>query len=123
MLVNLAESLILISAVVLSTQAAVDPKLTGTWSTKSRQVITGPVSVKFSINGYLLGKDNVSNLYLCVQGFYNPSTDRLIEPSLTGISYSFTDDGFYEEAYYRAVSNRELPESCLGTIQSNEESL
>ena len=35
-------------------------------------------------------------------------TDRLIEPSLTGISYSFTADGHYEEAYYRALANRML---------------
>lgn len=40
------------------------------------------------------------------QGFYNPVNDSFIEPSHTGISYSFTTDGFYEEAYYRAVSNR-----------------
>ena len=32
----------------------------------------------------------------------------MIEPPLTGISYSFTDDGFFEEAYYRAISNRPL---------------
>jgi hypothetical protein len=51
MLVNLAETLIIFSALVLSTQATVDPKLTGTWSTKSRQVITGPVSVKFESLG------------------------------------------------------------------------
>ena len=30
----------------------------------------------------------------------------MFEPELTGISYSFTDDGHYEEAYYRAISNR-----------------
>ena len=34
--------------------------------------------------------------------------DSFIEPSHTGISYSFTADGFYEEAYYRAVANRTL---------------
>jgi hypothetical protein len=43
----------------------------------------------------------------CLQGFYNPVTDRLTEPELTGISYSFTNDGWYEEAYYRAIPNRE----------------
>lgn len=32
----------------------------------------------------------------------------MIEPANTGISYSFTADGFYEEAYYRAVGNRTL---------------
>jgi Chaperone for protein-folding within the ER, fungal len=42
------------------------------------------------------------------QGFYNPVTDRLIEPELTGISYSFTIEGWYEEAYYRAIPNRTL---------------
>ena len=30
----------------------------------------------------------------------------MFEPSLTGFSYSFTDDGYYEVAYYRAISNR-----------------
>ena len=30
----------------------------------------------------------------------------MFEPTLTGFSYSFTDDGHYEEAYYRAISNR-----------------
>lgn len=43
-----------------------------------------------------------------LQGFYDPVSDRLTEPSLTGISYSFTADGHYEEAYYRAISNRTI---------------
>jgi len=42
------------------------------------------------------------------QGFYNPVKDVMYEPALTGISYSFTDDGNYETAYYRAISNRAL---------------
>jgi hypothetical protein len=41
------------------------------------------------------------------QGFYDPLNDKLLEPNLTGISYSFDDKGHYEEAYYRAVSNRQ----------------
>ena len=49
------------------------------------------------------------------QGFYNPVTDDLIEPSRTGISYSFTDDGYYEEAYYRAIANPQDP-SCPSAI-------
>ena len=32
--------------------------------------------------------------------------EKIFEPALTGFSYSFTNDGYYEEAYYRAVSNR-----------------
>lgn len=43
------------------------------------------------------------------QGFYDPVNDKLIEPELAGISYSFTSDGYYEEAYYRAISNRRFP--------------
>jgi hypothetical protein len=43
---------------------------------------------------------------MCVQGFYDPVKDKMHEPARTGISYSFTDDGYYEEAYYRAISNR-----------------
>jgi len=41
-----------------------------------------------------------------LQGFYDPVNDKMFEPPLTGFSYSFTDDGFFEEAYYRAISNR-----------------
>lgn len=45
------------------------------------------------------------------QGFYNPKTEKLIEPSHTGISYSFTGDGSYEVAYYRSIANRMLHEA------------
>lgn len=49
-----------------------------------------------------------------MQSFYDPVNDNLIEPELAGISYSFTSDGYYEEAYYRAISNRtSTPVSCL----------
>ncbi|QLG70751.1 hypothetical protein HG535_0A06930 [Zygotorulaspora mrakii] len=54
--------------------------LHGTWSSKSNQVFTGP-------------------------GFYDPVDELLIEPSLPGISYSFTEDGFFEEAAYQVSSN------------------
>ncbi|CAG7924925.1 unnamed protein product [Penicillium olsonii] len=80
--------------------------LVGTWTTKSRQVITGPVgrSIQLGPNG--------TNAH---QGFYDPLEDRLLEPSLTGISYSFDSDGNYESAYYRAISNPADP-SCPGGI-------
>ncbi|AAS53199.2 AFL175Cp [Eremothecium gossypii ATCC 10895] len=65
------------STVVLA-QSAKD--LYGTWSAKSNQVFTGP-------------------------GFYNPADELLIEPSLPGISYSFTEDGFFEMATYRVSGN------------------
>ncbi|PGG99180.1 hypothetical protein AJ79_08672 [Helicocarpus griseus UAMH5409] len=68
------------------------PRLTGTWTTKSKKVLTGP-------------------------GFYDPIKDRLKEPSHTGISYSFTDDGFYEEAHFRAVANPTRPDCTKGIMQ------
>lgn len=75
---------LLLAAIHIATAAAqaatVDPQLVGTWTTKSRVVFTGP-------------------------GFYDPVKDKMTEPPLTGISYSFTADGHYEEAYYRAGSN------------------
>ncbi|RMZ76747.1 hypothetical protein DV737_g4726, partial [Chaetothyriales sp. CBS 132003] len=84
-------SLLLCTASVLSLVSAEYPTdLVGTWTSKSKKVLTGP-------------------------GFYNPVTDRLIEPELTGISYSFTADGFYEEAYYRAVANPTTP-SCPSSV-------
>ncbi|KAI9746213.1 MAG: Reversal of tor2 lethality [Claussenomyces sp. TS43310] len=82
--------LLAIGACLLSTTCAIDPNLVGTWTTKSAKVLTGP-------------------------GFYNPVNDSFIEPAMTGISYSFTADGFYEEAYYRAISNPTTP-SCPQAI-------
>ncbi|KAI9930226.1 hypothetical protein ASPWEDRAFT_733041 [Aspergillus wentii DTO 134E9] len=66
--------------------------LVGTWTTKSRSVFTGP-------------------------GFFDPAEDRLIEPSLTGISYSFTANGHYEEAHYRALANPQDPSCPKGIMQ------
>jgi hypothetical protein len=68
------------------------PDLVGTWTTKSRSTVTGP-------------------------GFYNPVADEFIEPDHTGISYSFTPDGHYEEAYYRAIANPTDPSHPSGIIQ------
>ncbi|KAL8917414.1 MAG: hypothetical protein Q9208_007969 [Pyrenodesmia sp. 3 TL-2023] len=51
---------------------------------------------------------------LSAVGFYDPVNEKMFEPPLTGFSYSFTDNGFYEVAYYRAGSNRE----CLTLIDS-----
>ncbi|KAL8858516.1 MAG: hypothetical protein Q9178_005014 [Gyalolechia marmorata] len=52
-----------------------------------------------------------------VQGFYDPVNEKMFEPPLTGFSYSFTDDGFYEVAAYRAASNPALPSCPKGVIQ------
>jgi len=84
------QSLLIAGACLITTTSAINAELVGTWSTKSAKVLTGP-------------------------GFYNPVNDSFIEPSHTGISYSFTADGFYEEAYYRAVSDATNP-SCPQAI-------
>lgn len=52
-----------------------------------------------------------------LQGFYDPVNERFLEPDLTGISYSFTADGWYEEAFYRAVANPVNPNCPSGVIQ------
>ncbi|KAI2788209.1 Protein rot1 [Penicillium oxalicum] len=67
-------------------------ELVGTWSTKSRNVLTG-------------------------SGFYDPLRDRFIEPNLTGISYSFSSDGYYEQALYRALANPADPSCPTGMMQ------
>ncbi|ODV60439.1 Rot1p ASCRUDRAFT_35651 [Ascoidea rubescens DSM 1968] len=54
--------------------------LEGTWSSKSNTVFTGP-------------------------GFFDPVDELLIEPALPGRSYSFTSDGYWEEALYIVTAN------------------
>jgi hypothetical protein len=78
---SLQSSLLLSVCLLCTITAAINAQLVGTWTSKSAKVITGP-------------------------NFYNPINDSFIEPSHSGISYSFTADGFYEEAYYRTIANR-----------------
>lgn len=66
--------------------------LVGTWSSKSNSTFTG-------------------------DGFYDPVNDHFTEPKHTGISYSFTADGYFEESYYRAVANPTDPKCPKGIIQ------
>ncbi|KAL5340400.1 protein rot1 [Aspergillus crustosus] len=77
-------------ATAVSAGNAVD--LVGTWTTKSRQVVTGP-------------------------GFYDAANDKLLEPKLPGISFSFTADGHFEEAFYRAIANPQNPSCPKGIMQ------
>lgn len=66
-------------------------ELEGTWVSKSNTVFTGP-------------------------GFYDPVDELLIEPALPGISYSFTADGYYEEALYRIVLNSQNHSCAVASI-------
>ncbi|SSD58846.1 related to Protein ROT1 [Saccharomycodes ludwigii] len=65
--------------------------LEGTWSSKSHQVFTG-------------------------SGFYDPVDELIFEPSLPGISYSFTADGHFEQALYRVTSNPKKPACPIAVI-------
>jgi hypothetical protein len=93
---------LLLNSLVAAVRASSVADLVGTWTTKSRSVVTGPVRSIFPSG---LHQSLTSRCIL--QDFYDPIDDKLLEPSLTGISYSFTADGYYEQAYYRAVSNRQ----------------
>lgn len=59
--------------------------LEGTWTSKSQMVLTGP-------------------------DFYDPVDELLIEPALPGISFSFTKDGYFEQALYQITSNPSRPD-------------
>ncbi|KAK9381395.1 chaperone for protein-folding within the ER, fungal-domain-containing protein [Kockiozyma suomiensis] len=87
-------SLCLLLCVLLASDvhAANVTALTGTWSSKSNTVFTGP-------------------------GFYDPIDELLIEPRLPGISFSFTDDGHYEEAFYLVTSNPTTPSCPTAVLQ------
>jgi hypothetical protein len=94
---------LLASASLAVAQSVSDPNLTGTWSTKSNSTFTGSVGLLPIVACWC-------RELMCTQGFYNPTADKFTEPKHTGISYSFTADGFYEEAYYRAIANRRYSE-------------
>lgn len=86
-MIGLVSLLPLVSSLVgLATADSDSNSLYGTWSSKSNQVFTGP-------------------------GFYDPIDELLIEPSLPGISYSFTEDGWFESASYQVKANPKNP-SC-----------
>ncbi|CAE6337105.1 unnamed protein product [Rhizoctonia solani] len=63
----------------------------GTWSSGSQHVQTGEV-------------------------FANPLNSSFNYPTTAGISYSFTDDGFWEQALYRFEGNASHPQCIKGII-------
>ncbi|KAG4304377.1 hypothetical protein PORY_002087 [Pneumocystis oryctolagi] len=63
---------------------------------------------------YFAKTETVSLLSL---GFYDPVEDKMFPPKLTGISYSFTEDGFFEESLYRVNSNPTVPECSVSVLQ------
>ncbi|CAL1713721.1 unnamed protein product [Somion occarium] len=65
--------------------------LEGTWSTGSRNVVTG-------------------------SGFANPKNRTFTYPKTTGMSFSFTDTGFFEVARYRFTGNGTDPHCITGVM-------
>ncbi|KAG0701912.1 chaperone for protein-folding within the ER, fungal-domain-containing protein [Suillus ampliporus] len=65
--------------------------ITGTWSSGSKNVITG-------------------------SGFATPSQESFTYPATTGMSYSFSADGYYEIARYRMTSNGSVPTCITGVM-------
>jgi len=65
--------------------------IVGTWSSGSRNVVTG-------------------------SGFANPTNRSFTYPKTTGISYSFSSDGFYEIARYRFNGNGSNPTCITGVL-------
>ncbi|KAK7206627.1 protein ROT1 [Myxozyma melibiosi] len=80
------------SCVIPGSRASNVTSLTGTWTSKSDAVFTGP-------------------------GFYDPVDELLVEPRLPGLSFSFTDDGYYEEAFYIVHSNPTTPGCPTAVLQ------
>ncbi|KAF8541345.1 chaperone for protein-folding within the ER, fungal-domain-containing protein [Trichophaea hybrida] len=96
----LAWSLLVFSVSLSNTNAQAttsDPNLVGTWASKSGTVMTGPVS-------------NIPD-------FYDPVNDHLKEPQLPGSSFSFTADGYFEEARYIVISNPAKPQCPKALLQ------
>ncbi|KAK9478082.1 chaperone for protein-folding within the ER, fungal-domain-containing protein [Lipomyces japonicus] len=88
----LALAMIIACVILPAVRASNVTALTGTWTTKSAKVFTGP-------------------------GFYDPVDELLIEPGLPGISISFTDDGFWETAIYSVSSNPTTPKCPTAVLQ------
>jgi len=63
----------------------------GTWASGSQNVVTG-------------------------SGFVNPANLSFNYPVTTGISYSFTEDGYYEIARYRMYGNGSAPQCITGVM-------
>jgi len=86
------------SAIVLGQDPAQLPladnkaDLVGTWVSTSQSVITGP-------------------------SFINPINFTFHNPKLTGISYSFTDDGHFEESFYTLTVNATMPNCITAVLQ------
>jgi len=96
MIITPIAAFLFFSTATLAQQVVLDAihnatSLTGTWSSGSRHVLTGP-------------------------SFANPAKQTFNYPPTTGLSYSFTDNGFYEISRYRFIGNGTQPACIVGVI-------
>jgi len=98
MIFSAALAFLLASVPALAQQAAIvytpihnATAITGTWASGSQKVLTGP-------------------------GFANPANLTFNYPPVTGVSYSFTEDGYYESARYRMTANGSEPACITGSL-------
>ncbi|BFZ53728.1 Reversal of tor2 lethality [Savitreella phatthalungensis] len=75
----------------LAAGAMAEQTLLGTWQSKSGTVLTG-------------------------SGFYDPASETFKEPRLPGVSYSFTNDGFFESAMYVITPNPATPQCPTASL-------
>jgi hypothetical protein len=85
-----AASLLLFATTALA-QGADISEFVGTWSSGSGKVVTGP-------------------------GFADPAQVAFKYPDVSGISFSFSDDSYFEIARYRFVSNGTEPNCIKGVL-------
>ena len=86
------------------TQQDDDPvTIVGTWSTGSGQVETGLVSGKKRAREREKHADCRS---IYEQNFYNPINNTFNIPRVGGQSYSFTEDGFWEQSLFIFEADR-----------------
>lgn len=88
----LVYTLIVLLVLFITGSCSYERSLAGTWTSKSKSVFTG-------------------------SGFYDPVQDKMFPPKLTGVSYSFTDDGYFEESLYRVNTNPTMPECSISVMQ------
>jgi hypothetical protein len=87
-----ASSLVLLTLASIPVVAQSNPPtLVGTWSSGSQHVITGST-------------------------FVNPANLSFSYPATTGMSYSFSSDGYYEIARYRMYGNGSAPQCITGVM-------
>ncbi|KAN0061718.1 Reversal of tor2 lethality [Thecaphora frezii] len=92
--------------------SAADSTSTDTTTTDSTPVTYGLNNVTSLVGTWSSGSQAVETGL----GFFNPIIQRFTLPSNAGISYSFTEDGFFETSKYRFESNAKTNRCFKATL-------